>query len=79
MVYASTSLALAVIELFVHLEPGQAPDDLVYLSALLPQGEPAPFNHLNCRLRGGRTTPLPEQPRLAIWATPGYERALPWR
>jgi hypothetical protein len=25
MVYASTSLALAAIELFVHLEPGQAP------------------------------------------------------
>jgi len=41
MVYASSSLALAAIELFVHLEPGQAPDDLVYLSALLPQGEPA--------------------------------------
>ena len=41
MVYASTSLALAAIELFVHLEPGQAPDDLVYLSALLPEGEPA--------------------------------------
>jgi len=40
MVYASTSLALAAIELFVHLEPGQAPDDLVYLSALLPEGEP---------------------------------------
>jgi RES domain-containing protein len=32
---------LAAIELFVHLEPGQAPDDLVYLSALLPEGEPA--------------------------------------
>ncbi len=41
MVYGSTSLALAAIELFVHLEPGQAPDDLVYLSALLPEGEPA--------------------------------------
>lgn len=41
MVYTSTSLALAAIELFVHLEPGQAPDDLVYLSALLPEGEPA--------------------------------------
>jgi RES domain-containing protein len=41
MVYASTSLALAAIELFVHLEPGQAPDDLVYLSATLPEGEPA--------------------------------------
>jgi len=41
MVYASTSLALAAIELFVHLEPGQAPDDLVSISALLPEGEPA--------------------------------------
>lgn len=41
MVYASTSLALAAIELFVHLEPGQAPGDLVYISATLPEGEPA--------------------------------------
>jgi RES domain-containing protein len=41
MVYTSTSLALAAVELFVNLEPGQAPDDLVYLSALLPEGEPA--------------------------------------
>ena len=41
MVYASTSLALAAIELFVHLEPGQAPGDLVYISAILPEGEPA--------------------------------------
>jgi RES domain-containing protein len=40
MVYASTSLALAAMELFVHLEPGQAPDDLVFLAALLPEGEP---------------------------------------
>ena len=41
MVYASTSLALAAMELFVHLEPSQAPEDLVYLSAELPAGEPA--------------------------------------
>jgi RES domain-containing protein len=41
MVYASSSLALAAIELFVHLEPGQAPDDLAYVSATLPDGEPA--------------------------------------
>jgi RES domain-containing protein len=39
MVYTSTSLSLAAIELFVHLEPGQAPGDLVYLSATLPEGE----------------------------------------
>jgi RES domain-containing protein len=41
MVYASTSLALAAMELFVHLEPGLAPSDLVYISAELPAGEPA--------------------------------------
>ena len=41
MVYASTSLALAAIELFVHLEPNQEPDDLVSIAAVLPEGEPA--------------------------------------
>jgi RES domain-containing protein len=41
MVYASSSLALAAIELFVHLEPNQAPQDLVSIAAELPQGEPA--------------------------------------
>ncbi len=41
MVYASTSLALAAIELFVHLEPGQAPGDLVFFSVELPEGEPS--------------------------------------
>ncbi len=41
MVYCSSSLALAAIELFVHLEPAQAPDDLVAIAAELPEGEPA--------------------------------------
>jgi len=41
MVYASSSLALAAIELFVHLEPNQQPDDLVSIEASLPDGEPA--------------------------------------
>jgi hypothetical protein len=40
MVYASTSLALAAIELFVHLEPNLEPDDLVAIAATLPKGEP---------------------------------------
>jgi RES domain-containing protein len=40
MVYCSSSLALAAIELFVHLEPSQVPDDLVYVSAELPEREP---------------------------------------
>ncbi len=41
MVYASSSLALAAIELFVHLEPNLQPDDLVSIAAALPVGEPA--------------------------------------
>jgi RES domain-containing protein len=41
MVYASTSLALAAIELFVHLEPNQAPQDLVSIAVELPPGEPS--------------------------------------
>jgi RES domain-containing protein len=41
MVYCSSPLALAAIELFVHLDPSQAPGDLVSISAALPEGEPA--------------------------------------
>jgi RES domain-containing protein len=41
MVYSSSSLALAAIELFVHLEPSQQPDDLVAIAACLPEREPA--------------------------------------
>jgi RES domain-containing protein len=41
MVYCSSSLALAALELFVHLDPSQAPDDLVSIAATLPEGEPA--------------------------------------
>lgn len=40
MVYSSCSLSLAAIELFVHLEPSQAPPDLVSIAAELPDGEP---------------------------------------
>ncbi len=40
MVYCSSSLALAAIELFVHLEPALAPDDLVVFQVTLPEGEP---------------------------------------
>lgn len=37
MVYTSSSLALAAIEFFVHLDPSDAPDDLVSLMAELPE------------------------------------------
>lgn len=41
MVYASSSLALAAIELFVHLEANQQPEDMVAIAATLPAGEPS--------------------------------------
>lgn len=41
MVYASSSLALAAIELFVHVEPRLMPRDLVSISVKLPVGEPS--------------------------------------
>ena len=41
MVYASSSLALAAIELFVHLEVNLQPEDLVAIAATLPPGEPS--------------------------------------
>ena len=40
VVYTSTSLALAAIEVFVHLEPNLRPDDLVSIAADLPAGLP---------------------------------------
>jgi RES domain-containing protein len=63
MVYASTSLALAALELFVHLDPGQTPGDLIYISALLPEGEPV------------RTLPSAELPP-AWWTENAETRAL---
>ena len=39
MVYTSTSLALAAVELFVHLDPSDAPSDLVSVSATLQPSE----------------------------------------
>ena len=38
MVYTSTSLALAAVELFVHLDPASAPRDLVSVRANIPDG-----------------------------------------
>jgi RES domain-containing protein len=37
MVYCSSSLALASLEFFVHLDPGVAPDDLVSVAADIPE------------------------------------------
>jgi RES domain-containing protein len=36
MVYTSTSLSLATLELFVHLQPNELPDDLCSVMAMIP-------------------------------------------
>lgn len=36
MVYASENLSLAALEVFVHVPPGLIPDDMISISAVLP-------------------------------------------
>lgn len=38
VVYTAGSLSLATLELFVHLDPGNLPSDLVAISATIPDG-----------------------------------------
>lgn len=38
LVYTAGSLSLATLELFVHLDPGNLPSDLVAISATIPDG-----------------------------------------
>src|SRR6476659_8723313 len=40
MLYASTALSLAALELLVHLSPDQIPIDYVYTAAEIPQDPP---------------------------------------
>jgi len=63
MVYCSSSLALAAVELFVHLDPTQAPSDMVAISATLPEDEPS---------RAIAQDELPPD----WWANPAETRAL---
>ncbi len=47
IVYTSSSLALAAVETFVHLEPNLQPDDLVSIEAEIPTG--LAVEHLDLR------------------------------
>jgi RES domain-containing protein len=44
MVYSATSPALAALELFVNLEPNEAPDDLLMAEAAIPDEWVEPLN-----------------------------------
>ncbi len=60
MVYASSSLSLAALELFVHLEPENAPLDLVAIAASLPAGMVIPELTVSELPEGWRSFPATE-------------------
>jgi RES domain-containing protein len=62
LVYTSTSLSLACLELFVHLEPNLAPDDLFSISFDLPTAATTEEISASQLPAGWRSYPAP--PRL---------------
>jgi RES domain-containing protein len=76
MVYTSTTLSLAALETFVHLDPEDAPDDLVAVSAELPAGTAVHRLQPNDLPRGWRAYPAPESLRDLGTAWVGEGRSL---
>jgi RES domain-containing protein len=58
MVYTATSLALAALEFFVHLDPSVAPEDLVSTSAIIPGEVEIPRVDIELLPRNWRETEL---------------------
>ncbi len=63
MVYCSSTLALAALEFFVHLEPELAPPDLVAVAADLPAGLDVEALEVEALPANWRTYPAPERLR----------------
>ncbi len=63
MVYCSSTLALAALEFFVHLEPDLAPPDLVAVAADLPAGLDVEALEVEALPANWRTYPAPERLR----------------
>ncbi len=59
MAYAAATLSLAVLELFVHLEPENAPGDMMAIAASLPAGLRIPELTLAKMPKGWRAYPAP--------------------
>ena len=78
VVYASETLALAALELLVHVDPGLAPEDLVAIPAEIPETLPTARVEPRDLLRGWRRYPAPDE--LAQvgtdWARAGKTAAL---
>ncbi|HVT18183.1 MAG TPA: RES family NAD+ phosphorylase [Thermoanaerobaculia bacterium] len=60
VVYASSTLSLAALELLVHLDPDLLPINLVAVAAELPSDPPLPTLRLRRLPAGWRTYPAPE-------------------
>jgi RES domain-containing protein len=63
-VYAAEHLSLAMLEYFVHIDPDDAPEDLVLLSAEIPDSVPRVSIHTKQLPKSWRQTPPP--PELAV-------------
>jgi RES domain-containing protein len=77
IVYASSSLALAAVETFVHLEPNLQPDDLVSIEAEIPTG--LAVEHLDLRALPRKWYELRDDPLRIIgdrWIRAGKTVAL---
>lgn len=60
LVYASATLSLAAQELFVHLDPAEAPKDLVAVSADIPDGVRIKILEATALPKNWRQYPAPE-------------------
>ena len=63
MVYCSSTLSLATLEYFVHLEPDLAPPDLVAVAADLPAGLDVEALEIEALPANWRSYPAPERLR----------------
>ena len=75
MVYTSATLSLAALEYFVHLEPPEAPDDLVAVPAEIPDGVSRVRVDVSELPRNWRRYPAPEA-MADRWAEPGATAVL---
>ncbi|HWQ54744.1 MAG TPA: RES family NAD+ phosphorylase [Bryobacteraceae bacterium] len=78
MVYTAGTLSLCALELFVHLDPGQLPDDLVAVSAEIPRGVRVDRLDTAALPRDWRRYPAPESlHQIGVeWTTAGKSAVL---
>jgi RES domain-containing protein len=78
VVYCGGSLALAALELFVHVDPGDLPDDLVAIQVTIPEDLEVERITVRSLPAGWRRTPGPETLKELgnAWVTRGSSAVL---